>query len=171
VQVHQEFVVQDKHYAGDNHFLAGRNADFGICDGIIVASNNNANAIIHSKHYNSTAMSKQMEEPMTQMPVSHATTAVVPSSSTVSTTIVSAQMPTNVDDTLIGAIVGGIAGLLVIVAAIAWCVVIDRRRRLAPDRDHGHAMSDVRDAGPVYSSVRPVSNIYDDVDGVRAQQM
>lgn len=80
-------------------------------------------------------------------------------------------MPTNVDDTLIGAIVGGIAGLLVIVAAIAWCVVIDRRRRLAPDRDHGHAMSDVRDAGPVYSSVRPVSNIYDDVDGVRAQQM
>jgi hypothetical protein len=118
-----------------------------------------------------TAMSKQMEEPMTQMPVSHATTAVVPSSSTVSTTIVSAQMPTNVDDTLIGAIVGGIAGLLVIVAAIAWCVVIDRRRRLAPDRDHGHAMSDVRDAGPVYSSVRPVSNIYDDVDGVRAQQM
>jgi hypothetical protein len=138
------------------------------CICIVIAGDDDP---ITDAEVSATAMSKQMEEPMTQMPVSHATTAVVPSSSTVSTTIVSAQMPTNVDDTLIGAIVGGIAGLLVIVAAIAWCVVIDRRRRLAPDRDHGHAMSDVRDAGPVYSSVRPVSNIYDDVDGVRAQQM
>jgi hypothetical protein len=78
--------------------------------------------------------------------------------------------PPSFDGTLIGAIVGGIGGVLLVIAAVALCIVAARRRRLPnePNSVPDNRANEPEFHSAIYSSVRPIDDLYDDVDRVRA---